>query len=343
MLFMSGFCVTSEHGVPKGRARDSVQTSESRAGETRMSEGIDIRNHYMMPNLYTYQSSNIRKTILLMTVFLVLVIALGYILSLYFGDITILYIAIAVSIVMNFAAYWWSDKIALAASGAQAVTREQATDLYRTVENLCITAGLPLPKIHIMQAEQINAFATGRNPEHAAIAVTTGALQKLNNEELEGVIAHELSHIGNRDILISSVVVVLAGVITIGSRIFLHSGRLGGGRRKGGELIAILAIVSAILAPIAATIIRLAVSRQREYLADTSGALLTRYPDGLANALDKIRRDSSDFPHTHTATAHLFIGSPLNEDDTDKPSFFAQLFMTHPPLTDRINRLRNAR
>lgn len=294
-------------------------------------------------NLYTNRDSNIRKTILLMTVFLLVVIALGYGLSLYFGDITILYIAVAFSFFMNFAAYWWSAPIALAASGAVAVTREQATPLYRIVENLCITAGLPLPKIHIMQADQINAFATGRNAEHAAIAVTSGALAKLNNEELEGVIAHEMSHIGNRDILISSVVVVLAGIITIGSNIFLRTQRFGGGRRKGGELFAILALVSAILAPIAATIIRLAVSRQREYLADTSGALLTRYPDGLANALQKIKQDGSPFPHTHAATAHLFIGSPLNEDDTDNPGAFAKLFMTHPPLSDRIRRLRAAR
>lgn len=297
-----------------------------------------------MANLYENKSSNVRKTILLMTGFFILVIALGYVLSLYFGDITILYIAVALSLILNFTAYWWSDKIALSMSGAQAVTRQQATELYRIVENLCITAGLPLPKIYIMQADQINAFATGRNAEHAAIAVTTGALQKLNNEELEGVIAHELSHIGNRDILISSVVVVLAGVITIGSNIFLRSQRFGLGRRRnGGEIFAILAIVSAILAPIAATIIRLAVSRQREYLADTSGALLTRYPDGLASALEKIRADSAPFPHTHAATAHLFIGSPLNEDDTDKPSFFTQLFMTHPPLSDRIARLRGVR
>jgi heat shock protein HtpX len=293
-----------------------------------------------MPNLYQNRSSNVRKTIVLMMGFFVVVISLGYVFSLYYDSVGILYLAVIISIVMNFAAYWWSDKIALAASGAQAVTREQATDLYRIVENLCITAGLPLPRIYIMQADQINAFATGRNAEHAAIAVTTGALQKLNNEELEGVIAHELSHIGNRDILISSVVVVLAGVITIGSNIFLRSQRFGGGRRKGGEIFAILALVAAILAPIAATIIRLAVSRQREYLADTSGALLTRYPDGLANALEKIRQDSSPFPHTHAATAHLFIGSPLNEDDTDKPSAFAKLFMTHPPLSDRIKRLR---
>jgi len=302
-----------------------------------------------MATLYTNKDSNTRKTWLLMTVFLVLIIALGYALSLYFGDTSILYVAVFISIFMNFAAYWWSDKIALSVSGATPITREQATDLYRTVENLCITAGLPMPRIHIMQADQINAFATGRNPEHAAIAVTTGALRKLNNEELEGVIAHELSHIGNRDILISSVVVVLAGVIAMTADIAMRMTFFGGGRRKsnngggGGGIGMIIGLIAIIIAPIAATIIRLAVSRQREYLADTSGVLLTRYPDGLANALEKIRRDSEPFPHTHTATAHLFIGNPLNEDDKDKPSFFAKLFMTHPPLSDRIKRLRETR
>ena len=297
-----------------------------------------------MPNLYTHKSSNIRKTVALMTCFLVLLVAIGYALSYYFGNPNILYIAVAISVIMNFAAYWWSDKIALAMSGAQPVTREQATSLYRIVENLCITAGLPMPKIYIMESEQINAFATGRNPEHAAIAVTPGALQKLENEELEGVLAHEMSHIGNRDILISSVVVVLAGVIAITADIGMRATFFGGRRKNnngGGEIGLIIGLVAMIIAPIAATMIRLAVSRQREYLADASGALLTRYPEGLASALDKIRRDSTPFPHTHTATAHLFIGSPLNEDDSDKPSFFAKLFMTHPPLSDRIKRLRN--
>lgn len=306
-----------------------------------------------MSNLYSHKSNNIRKTVLLMTVFLALVIALGYALSYYFGDITILYIAIIFSLIMNMTAYWWSDKIALSMSGAQPVKREQAVELYRVVENLCITAGLPLPRIYIMQSNQINAFATGRNPQHSAIAVTIGALQKLNNEELEGVIAHELSHIGNRDILISSVVVVLAGIIAIVADIGLRMSIFGRGRRSNrdsGGFGLIIALVALIIAPIAATMIRLAISRQREYLADTSGVLLTRYPDGLANALDKIRQDSAPFAKTHTATAHLFIGSPLNEDDRDLSagrqanlSFFAQLFMTHPPLSDRINRLRQNR
>lgn len=301
-----------------------------------------------MANLYQNQSSNIRKTFVLMTSFFILIIGIGYVISLEYGNPDILLIAIIVSLFMNFAAYWWSAPIALAASGAREIAKEQAPGLFNIVENLAITAGLPMPRVYIMEAPQINAFATGRNAEHAAIAVTTGALAKLAPNELEGVIAHELSHIGNRDILISSVVVVLAGVLTIGSRIFLNSQRFGTGRRSGdreggGQLLAILALASAILAPIAATIIRLAISRQREYLADTSGVLLTRYPDGLANALEKIRADDAPFPHTHTATAHLFIGSPLNEDDTDKPSWFAQLFMTHPPLSDRIARLRETR
>src|SRR3989344_1470308 len=299
-----------------------------------------------MPNLYAHKSSNIRKTFLLMTVFLVLLVAIGYALSYYFGSPNILYIAVAISVIMNFAAYWWSDSIALAMSGARAVSREQATDLYRVVENLCITAGLPLPKIYILEAPQINAFATGRNPEHAAVAVTTGALQKLNNEELEGVLAHELSHIGNRDILISSVVVVLAGIIAIVADIGLRASIFGGRRRSsdngGGGIGLIIGLVAMIIAPIAATMIRLAVSRQREYLADTSGAPLTRYPEGLASALDKIRRDSTPFPHTHTAPAPFFTGSPLNEDDADEPGFPAKLFMPPPPLSDRIKRLRGA-
>ncbi len=300
-----------------------------------------------MANLYANKSSNIRKTIVLMATFFGLLIGLGYAFSIYFGSPNILYIAVAISVIMNFTAYWWSASIALSMSGARAVTREQATELYRVVENLCITAGLPLPRIYIMDAPQINAFATGRNPEHAAIAVTTGALQKLENEELEGVIAHELSHIGNRDILISSVVVVLAGIIAIAADIGMRATLFGGRRRSndnggGGQLGLIIAIIAMIIAPIAATIIRLAVSRQREYLADTSGALLSRYPDGLANALEKIRQDHTAMPHTHAATAHLFIGSPLNEDDSDKPSFFAKLFMTHPPLSDRIKRLRGS-
>lgn len=292
-------------------------------------------------NLYTHKDSNIRKTWLLITVFLVLVIGVGWIISYAMQSPGILYFAVVLALIMNLVAYWHSDKIALSMSGAKPIKREENLYLYRIVENLCITAGLPVPRIFIINSSQINAFATGRNPKHAAIAVTTGALQKLENEELEGVLAHEMSHIGNRDILISTVVVVLAGVIAIVADWFLRISFFGGRHRdsdRGGALILIIGLAAAIIAPLAATLIRLAVSRKREYLADASGVLLTRYPEGLANALDKIGRDGAQMRHTHNAIAHLFISSPFKGKES--ANWLAKLFMTHPPLNDRIKILR---
>src|SRR3989344_5055172 len=244
---------------------------------------------------------------------------------------------------MNLVAYWSSDKIALAMSGAKKIEREDHPYLFRMVENLCITAGLPLPKVCLINSPQINAFATGRDPKHSAIAVTTGALEKLENEELEGVLAHELSHIGNRDILISTVVVVLAGVISILADWFLRVSFWGGGDddNHGHTLGIIIAIVAAILAPFAAMLIQLAVSRKREYLADASGALLTRYPEGLAGALEKIAYDGHQMQHAHNATAHLFIANPFK--GKEGRSWFVKLFMTHPPLEERIRILREMR
>ncbi len=293
-------------------------------------------------NLYEHKSSNIRKSWFLLTIFLVVIIGLGWIFAQAYNSPGILYIAIIVSLVMNIFSYWLSDKIALAASGAKAVTREQEIALYRTVENLSITAGLPMPRLYVIESSQINAFATGRDAEHAAVAVTRGALTKLENEELEGVIAHELSHIGNRDILISSIVVVLAGAIAIMSDIFLRMSRWGlrgsDDNNRGNLIMLIAGIALAILAPIAATIIQLAISRQREYLADTSGALLTRYPDGLANALEKIAQDEMPLKTARNSTAHLFISNPFR--GKERSSFLTRLFMTHPPIQDRIAKLR---
>ena len=295
-------------------------------------------------NLYHHKDSNIRKTWLLITVFLVLVIGLGWLVGYIMQSPGILYIALGLALVMNLVAYWHSDKIALSMSGAKPIKREENLYLYRAVENLCITAGLPLPRVYIINSPQINAFATGRDPKHAAIAVTTGALQKLQNEELEGVLAHELSHIGNRDILISTVVVVLAGVIAIMAdwalRVSFFGGR-GDDDNRGGGLALLISLAAAILAPLAATLIQLAVSRKREYLADASGALLTRYPAGLANALEKIGNDHSHLQHAHNATAHLFISSPFK--GKEGASWLAKLFMTHPPLADRIKILRGMR
>ncbi|MBX4211415.1 MAG: M48 family metallopeptidase [Candidatus Yanofskybacteria bacterium] len=278
-----------------------------------------------------------------MAVFFVFIIALGYLFSYVLDTPVILYASVLFSIVMNFISYWYSDKIALAMSGAKPITREQDVRLYRIVENLSITAGLPMPRLYWIPSEQINAFATGRNAEHAAVAVTKGSLDKLDDNELQGVLAHELSHVGNRDILVSTVAVVLSGLIAVMADWFLRitywGGRRGGDDdRKGNQVALLLGVIAAILAPIAATLIKLAVSRKREFLADASGALLTRYPEGLASALEKISMDQTPMPAAKSATAHLFLSNPFK--GREKTSWFTKLFMTHPPLEERIRILR---
>jgi heat shock protein HtpX len=293
-----------------------------------------------MANLYSHRDSNIRKTWVLMTSFFVFVIGVGYLLATLYDSSSILYGAVIVSIIMNLLAYWFSDKIALATSGAIPVRRDENVELYRIVENLAITAGLPMPKLYVIPSAQINAFATGRNPEHAAVAVTEGALTKLDENELSGVLAHELSHVGNRDILVSTIVVVLAGVISMLSDFFLRFGGFGRDNdsdNKNSGILAVVAIVAMILAPIAATLIQLAVSRKREFLADASGALLTRYPEGLASALEKIAHDQAPMRTATSATAHLFLANPFKGRKT---GFFTKLFMTHPPVEERIAALR---
>jgi heat shock protein HtpX len=294
-----------------------------------------------MATLYTHQSNNVWKTWLLMLVFFIVVIVVGYVFAGAYDSPGILYFAIIFSIVMNVISYWFSDKIVLATYRATPVTNESHPDLYNIVENLSITAGLPMPKVYVIPDAAPNAFATGRNKNHAAVAVTSGLLQILNKTELEGVIAHELSHIGNRDILLSTVVVVLVGFIALLSDIFLRSSLWGGVRSrdndKGGNIFAILGLVLAILAPISVTLIQLAISRRREYLADTSGALLTRYPEGLASALEKIAHASIPMKRANKATAHLFIANPFG--GIGKKA--ATLFATHPPAEDRIRILRD--
>lgn len=295
-----------------------------------------------MANLYTQKESNIRKTWLLIATSLLLLMGVGWLLGYYLGDARVLYGFVFFSIALNLVAYWQSDKIALAMSGAKPVTREQSPYLYRLIENLCLTAGLPLPRVYLIPSAQINAFATGRNPQHAAVAVTQGALEKLPNEELEGVLAHEISHIGNRDILISTIVVVLAGIISMAADIFLRVSFWGGrDDDHRGSAVQIIVVAAAILAPLAALLIQLAVSRKREFLADASGALLTRYPEGLANALEKIGYDQIPMRHAHMATAHLFLANPFK--GRERGNWLTKLFMTHPPLTERIKILRGMR
>lgn len=294
-----------------------------------------------MPTLYNQADKNTRLTWIYISGFLVFVIGVGYIFSGAMGNSAILYIAVIFSIVMSFGSYWWSDKIVLAMSGAKPITHDNGREIYHIVENLCITAGLPVPKIYIMEDTAPNAFATGRDPEHGVICLTTGIIQKLEKAELEGVIAHELSHIGNRDILLSTVVVVLVGFITLLADWFRHWAFWGGKSRDndsgGGQLRIILivaAVVLSILAPIAAVLMQLAISRKREFLADADGALLTRYPDGLARALEKISADTEPLEAANRATAHLYITNPFKGKKVSK------LFLTHPPIEERVNALR---
>jgi heat shock protein HtpX len=292
-----------------------------------------------MASLYTHQSKNVTRTWILMTTFFVIVIALGFVFSQIYGNPNILYGFFAFSVIMNIVAYWQSDKIALRASGAIPADPVKYLELHRIVENLAITAGLPKPRVYIINDPAPNAFATGRNKEHAAVAFTTGILSILEKNELEGVAAHELSHVGNRDILVSTVAVVLAGFISLLANIFLRSQMFGGNRdsdNRAGTVLMIVGIILAILAPIFATLIQLAISRKREYLADASGALLTRYPEGLANALRKISAYSQPMKTANDATAHLFIANPFGPG---RMRGLHKLFMTHPPMQDRVNAL----
>jgi len=292
-----------------------------------------------MATLYTQSDRNIRLTWIYITGFLVFVIAVGYVFSQAMGSSAILYGAVIFAVFMSIGSYWWSDKIVLSMSGAKEVTRENAREIYNIVENLCITAGLPLPKIYIIRDSALNAFATGRDPEHGVICFTTGLLERLDKSELEGVAAHELSHIKNRDILLGTVVVILVGFIALLADFFRHWAFFGGHRdnNRDGRLqlvFIVLALVLSILAPIAAMLMQFAISRKREFLADSSGALLTRYPEGLASALEKISADSKPLDKANRATAHLFISNPFKGKKVSK------LFMTHPPVEERIKALR---
>jgi heat shock protein HtpX len=293
-----------------------------------------------MPSIYTQADSNTRKTWFLLTGFLVFIIAIGWIFSVADRNPAILFIAVFLSVFMSLGSYWWSDKIILSTYKAQPIEKKDNPTLYNVVENLCITAGLPVPRIYIIPEMQPNAFATGRDKKHAIVCVTQGLLNRLDKTELQGVLAHELSHIGNKDMLLSTVVAVLAGVVAIMARMFLRFGGLGRGSRdrEGNGLFVILGIVAAILAPIAAMLVQLAISRKREFLADADGALLTRYPEGLAKALEKISSDPTPMRIINDASSSLFIDSPYKGQQ--KMHWFTKLFSTHPPIEERIKILR---
>lgn len=295
-----------------------------------------------MASIYTHQEQNTRKTWFLMTTFFIVVIGLGWAFSAILGNSAILYGAVIFSILMNVGSYWYSDKLVLRMSGATPADERQYQDLHNILENLAITAGLPKPKLYIMNDPAPNAFATGRNKEHAVVAVTTGLLAMLDRTELEGVLAHELSHIGNRDMLVSTIAVTLVGFVTLLSDFFLRWSLFGGGGdNRDGRIqliLTIAGIVLALLAPLIATLIQLAVSRKREFLADSSGALLTRYPEGLASALEKISGYSQPMRRANHATAHLFLSNPFGAQA--RTGMLNKLFMTHPPTEERVRALR---
>ncbi len=299
--------------------------------------------------MYNSIASNKRKTWALLIAFTILCTALFLVLGINLGMNYWQSIALGAgfSILYGSISYFFSDKVALFAAGATPIKKQDHFELYTMVENLAITAGLPTPKIYIINDPTPNAFATGRNPEHASVAYTTGILQILNKQELQGVTAHELSHIKNYDIRIMTIVVVLIGLVVLISDILLRVGLFGGGGRSrennGQAAIAFLVIglIAAILAPFIAQIIQLAVSRSREYLADASGAMLTRYPQGLASALQKIQQHAGKLQNANHATAHLYIANPFGGKNAHR-GFFNRLFATHPPTEERIKRLLDA-
>jgi heat shock protein HtpX len=295
-------------------------------------------------NLYQNIAKNKRRTVIYIIIFFIFVGFIGWFFDQYYqGGGVGIFFALLFTIPTALTSYYASDKVALAVNGAKAINPDNSSEekqLYRLVENVAITAGIPVPKIHIIPDDAMNAFATGRDPKHASIAFTTGILAKLDKLELEGVIAHELSHIKNYDIRLSTVIVVLVGLIALLSDFFLRWGWFGGRRRSnnndsGGGILMIVGIILVILSPIIAQLISLAVSRRREFLADSSGALLTRYPEGLAKALQKISQDSDPLDHANNATMHLYIANPVRKRGGNVSKFFS----THPPIEERIQAL----
>jgi heat shock protein HtpX len=295
--------------------------------------------------MYKQIDSNKRKTLILMAIFFAFILFLGWLIgkiypSYGYGPLAI---AVIISLVMTLTSYFAGDKISLSAAGAKGPMKKNDNPyIYRMVENLCLTSGVMMPKIYIIPDPGMNAFATGRDPEHASIALTQGIIEGLENEELEGVIAHELSHIKNYDIRIMMIVVVLVGAISILSDYFLRSrwrkrdSNEGGG--QVGAVLMVVGIILIILSPIIAELIKLAISRKREFLADADGSLLTRYPEGLARALEKITANATPLIKANTATAHLYIASPFG---TKATSGIKRLFSTHPPVAERIRQLRS--
>ncbi|MEP7205002.1 MAG: M48 family metalloprotease [Candidatus Saccharibacteria bacterium] len=287
--------------------------------------------------MYKAISDNKRNTILIMAVFVAIVSAIGWAASYYFGNTSVTYIVIIGATLYALLQYFAASKLAVMMTGAVPIEKQNNPRLYRIVENLAITLGIPTPKIYIIEDPALNAFATGRDPKNAIVAATTGLLEVMNDDELEAVMAHEMGHVQNYDIRVSMIVFGLVSAIGLLSDIALRMMFFGGGDRRENNsqpIMFAIGLVVVILAPIIAVMVQMAVSRQREYLADATGALTTRHPEALATALEKLQQNGRPMKRQSTATAHLFFSNPL------KPGFFSKLFSSHPPLSDRILRLR---
>lgn len=294
-----------------------------------------------MPTIYSQIDSNVRKTWGWITAFALLIIGVGWYLSYYLDRPGILVFAVVFSFIQVWVSYYYSDKIVLGLTGARPIEFKENQEIYRLVENLCIAAGLPTPKIYIINDPQPNAFATGRDEEHAVVALTTGILSTLNKDELEGVVAHELSHIKNRDTLLQAAMVVLVGILTLIADLFWRTSVRGNDdREERGGILAIAGLALIFISPILGKLMQMAVSRKREFLADASSALITRNPEGLASALEKIAVFPDNMRKANDATAHLFILSPLRGKDA--VDFMSRIFSTHPPVAERIAALRQS-
>ncbi len=291
--------------------------------------------------MYREITSNRLRTILLMAIFFAIITGIGWVLSYVYKDQSLLWFAVALSLVMNWISYFQSDKLALATTRARLIDSNNLTEhkIQNLVENLSITAGVPIPKIYIIEDLSLNAFATGRDPKHASIALTRGLIENLDKTELQGVISHELSHVKNYDILLATIVITLVGAITLLADWFTRARLFGNSNNNGGNnWMAIVGIVLVVLSPIFVTLLQLAISRKRELLADASGAMLTRYPEGLARALEKISAHPKTLRTANRAIAHLFIVSPFSKKVGET---VANLWSTHPPIEQRIKLLRN--
>lgn len=285
--------------------------------------------------MYEQIGKNKSRTLILMIGFFLLLVALGYIISQATGQPYYFFVIGIGSLVYALFSYFAGAKMALAVNGAHEIQKRDNPRLYRIVENLAITTGMPMPKVYIMNDASLNAFATGRDPNHSVVAATTGLLDAMNDTELEAVMAHEMGHVQNYDIRVNTIAFALVGIISLIADMFLRMAFFGGNdNRNNNGLFVVVAIAAAIIAPIAATMLQLAISRRREYLADATGALTTRYPEGLASALEKIRDNAKPMRNQNTSTAHMFFANPLSKKS------FSGLFSTHPPVEERIRVLR---